>query len=503
MESCGKTAILILAPETGRLPDGMGKLARFISGKCGGLGEVVAALCEGLAERGISCHLATLHLKRRFQAECRLDDTQWQEVRHTIDPERIHLVNSAVFADLPSAYAGNPRLNAAEFQKTLVNQIIVRICACNGGRLILHSHDWMAGGVVTAYAKARGLPVLHTVHNVHTGHIPLALLGGVDLQELSPHLYFSRDHDDVAVDCQATAIKNATLINFVGETFLAEIMNDYFLDRPVIPHSVRQEIKEKYYHGQTMSIISSPSPQLYPERCPCLPVQYGPEDDVFTAKRQSLVKFQQRTGLTVNPDAILLYWPSRLDPCQKGIELLEHIAQQFVIAHEDVQIAVVGSGVGNDRTHEDIMGRIAWASEGQITYQRFNEDISLLGYAAAHDVFGASLYEPCGQIDQIGNLYGATATNRDTGGYHDKIRELDIDHLLHSDGNGFLFYDYDPGGLWHGLEKSVRFHRLPSDVQMPVIRRIMRDTRRKYDLTVMVDAYVQAYERLNNNEPLV
>ena len=48
----------------------------------------------------------------------------------------------------------------------------------------------------------------------------------------------------------------------------------------------------------------------------------------------------------------------------------------------------------------------------------------MLGFAAASDVFGASLYEPCGQIDQVGNLFGATATNRDTGGYHDKILEL-------------------------------------------------------------------------------
>jgi len=48
----------------------------------------------------------------------------------------------------------------------------------------------------------------------------------------------------------------------------------------------------------------------------------------------------------------------------------------------------------------------------------------MLGYAAASDVFGASLYEPCGQIDQTGNLFAATATNRDIGGYHDKIDEL-------------------------------------------------------------------------------
>jgi glycogen synthase len=72
----------------------------------------------------------------------------------------------------------------------------------------------------------------------------------------------------------------------------------------------------------------------------------------------------------------------------------------------------------------------------------------MLGYAAAYDVFGASLYEPCGQIDQLGNLFGATATNRDTGGYHDKIKELrlQMDGAEHDEGNGFLFQDYDSGG---------------------------------------------------------
>ena len=51
------------------------------------------------------------------------------------------------------------------------------------------------------------------------------------------------------IDCQATAIKNATMINFVGEQFLQEVVEDYFLDRHLVPSSVRQEVKEKYYHG--------------------------------------------------------------------------------------------------------------------------------------------------------------------------------------------------------------------------------------------------------------
>jgi len=59
-------------------------------------------------------------------------------------------------------------------------------------------------------------------------------------------------------------------------------------------------------------------------------------------------------GLNNDPDPIFLYWPSRLDEAQKGIELLEGIAQQFVEEDGDVQITVVGNSVGSN-THSDVM----------------------------------------------------------------------------------------------------------------------------------------------------
>jgi len=408
-----KTAVLIITPETGPLPEEMGDLAKYISGKSGGQGEVVSALCEGMTERGIHVHLVTLNLKRRFQRECNLDEWEWREQRYKLDPKRIHLVSSAIFADSMSAYAGNPILTAAEFQRDIVNNVIKTIRAQHQGKLIIHSHDWMAGGVIAAYAKETGLPVLHTVHNVFTAHLPLEHLGGVGWQNYAQNLYLSFDHGRQCVDCQATAIKNATMINFVGECFLREVVNDYFMDRPIIPPSVREEVKAKYQYGAARAIINAPASNMYPENCPHLARTYGGEDEILAAKEENRREFQRRLGLNIDPGAILFYWPSRLDPSQKGVELLEAIASDFVDAYSDVQIAIVGDGVGSDRTHVDILGRVAYASGGRIAYHPFSESLSMLGYAAASDVFGASLYEPCGQIDQVGNLFGATATNFD------------------------------------------------------------------------------------------
>lgn len=500
----GKTALLMITPETGRLPQDMGALAKYITGKSGGQGEVISALCEGLTERGIDVHLVLLNLKKRFQREMQLDEHQWREIRYKIDPEKIHLISSAIFAENLSAYSGDPLMTAAEFQKEIVNNLIKEVRAKHQGKVIIHSHDWMAGGAITAYAKSTGIPILHTLHNVFTENVPVDLLKGINLINLTEYLFFSDHEGKMAIDCQATAIKNATIINFVGKRFLEEIVDDYFLDRPIVPWSVRQEVKAKYYKDSAKAIINAPSHMMYPEVCEYCIRKYGPDDPVLEAKRENLVEFQKRTGLHVDPDVILFFWPSRLDLVQKGVELLEHIAQHFVTVNSDAQIAVVADGVGKDRGHMDILGRIACASNGKITYQPFSESLSMLGYAAANDVFGASLYEPCGQIDQVGNLFGATATNRDTGGYHDKIRELRLkrDGSSQDVGNGFLFKDYDTGGLWYGLNKSIAFHRRPLKVRERQIKRIMKEAREKYNLGNMITEYIRIYERLNGGRPL-
>jgi glycogen synthase len=499
-----RTALLIITPETGRLPADMDALAQYVSGKSGGQGEVVSALCEGLVERDIDVHLATLNLKKRFQRERGMNEDQWREVRYKIDSKKIHLVSSAVFSGLMSAYSGDPIRTAVEFQREIVNNVIKSVRARHQGRLLIHSHDWMAGGLITAYAKATGIPVLHTVHNVFTAHLPVEMLGGIDLSQLSEMLFWSADGGKVCVDCQATAIKNATLINFVGERFLREVVEDFFLDRPIVPLSVRNEVKAKYHYDSAISVLNAPASNMYPEHCGVLMRKYSPEDDIIAAKRQNLIAFQNETGLNVNPDAILFYWPSRLDPFQKGVELLEDQAQAFVDAHQDAQIAIVADGIGSDRTHVDILGRIAYGSGGRIAYHAFNEKLSMQGYAAAHDVFGASLYEPCGQIDQVGNLFGATATNRDTGGYHDKIRELrlKVDGAPQDTGNGFLFRDYDAGGLRYALEKSLAFHRRPPEVREAQLKRIMIEAREQYDLGKMIAQYIRIYETLNDGRPL-
>ncbi len=438
-----------------------------------------------------------------------MNQDEYIEALYHLPHERIKTIDSSLFENYSSPYDGDPRHTALEFQREILRSLLKEIVSKHEGRGIIHSHDWMAGGIITAFAKLRKIPVLHTVHNTHTGYIPLDMFYGINLTELWENLYIASDYGKECVDSHGTAIKSATMVNYVGYKFLEEVIKDYFLDRYFIPWSVRQETKVKYQYGSVTVIPNGISPAMYPENQvenpeadkPGLAKIYSENDEVIKAKKLNLIKFQKKTGLQVDPEMILLYWPSRLDPMQKGAELLEDIALKFVIEHPDVQIAIVGNPVGQDQTHSQIFGRIACASGGKISYQRFDEDLSILGYAAASDVFGASLYEPFGQIDVVGNLFGATATNRDTGGFHDKITPLKLKKLgaPKDSGNGVLFINYDSGGLWWGLEQTVQNHRFFRKNQQEwekQAKRIMKEAKRQWDLNKMVSKYLSAYERI-------
>ncbi|HYA13869.1 MAG TPA: hypothetical protein VEF33_05980, partial [Syntrophales bacterium] len=69
-------------------------------------------------------------------------------------------------------------------------------------------------------------------------------------------------------------------------------------------------------------------------------------------------------------------------------------------------------------------------------------------------------------------------------------------------GNGFLFKDYDTGGLWYGMNKSIAFHRRPLKVRERQIKRIMKEARERYNLENMIAEYIRIYERLNGGRPL-
>lgn len=497
--------MIILSPEPGDLSKTkMGPLAPYISGMTGGLGLVAAAQGKGLTERDIDAHFVTLNLPTAFRSGSGKSEKEWIEQRHSIHSEFIHLVTSPKFLHYKGAYDGNPVETAVIFQHQAM-EIVKRIRSQNKGRAIVIGNDWMSGGFFSAYCNLRKIPYLHLVHNSHTAYIPLDSVRDILRPGMERRLYLVYRDGKPFIGCQETGAKNATKLGFVGARFLYETVHDYFLDRKFIPGDFRNETKIKYNLEQTVVLPNGISPDMYPEN-QNLPVRLEPGEGAVVAKKKILSEFQNYMGLQQNPDAILLFWPSRLDGTQKGIELFWNVAQHFVNYNPDVQIALVGDAPGGDAEAERITGRIACASEGKIAYSKMSNYWSIMGYAAADVVFGASLYEPFGQIDVLGWLYGALSVNRNTGGYHDKWLELthEFGDNINDPGKGALFNDYDCNGLEWGLNeavKQVRYYGEHPGEWAVQQHKLMTVPRKLWGLDKMMDNYIPELIELNGGKP--
>jgi len=209
-------------------------------------------------------------------------------------------------------------------------------------------------------------------------------------------------------------------------------------------------------------------------------------------KRANKMAFQAKMGLEVDPHAALFFWPSRLDPVQKGPQLLTNILYSLVSRYWDrkLQIAVVANGQHQGAFHDvvrmhDFKDRVAVCN--------FEERLSRLGYAAADFVLVPSLFEPCGLPQMIGAIYGSLPVVHDTGGLHDTVEHLAEDG---GRGNGFVFKVYGSAGLEWAMDQAMCFHGLPVDLKQTQIARIMRESKARFNHAVCARAYMDIYETM-------
>ena len=301
-------------------------------------------------------------------------------------------------------------------------------------------------------------------------------------------------HARLAVDLLTSGIFAAHFINTVSPTFLTEVVEGH---HDFVPTHVRAELAHKFASGCASGILNAPDASFGPRIDRRLQHHYGPEDH-GEAKRRHKCEFQHAAGLEVDPDAPLFLWPSRLDPVQKGCQLLAHILYDIVHEYWDagLQVAFVSNG-----PYQDVFWNIVEQHQlaGRVALCDFSEQISREGYAAADYVLMPSRFEPCGLPQMIGPLYGTLPIAHDTGGLHDTVIPLDP---VAGTGNGFRFETYDPGGLRWAIDEAMGFFRAPAEVRQREIARVMTESTLRFHHAVTARAYIDLYEQMLHR-PLV
>lgn len=489
-----KPRILIVTPEITYLPPGMGNMAGKLNAKAGGLADVSASLVASLFSLGADVHVALPHYRRMFHVDVgRLISDELRVYQSHLPDSRIHLAEDRCFYYRDTVYSQgeeNPHL-ALAFQREVINNIIPTVQPD-----LIHCNDWMTG-LIPAAARRLGIPCLFTIHNIHTVHRPLGEIeyAGIDAAEFWRNLYYSRPpydyyetRDTNPVDFLTSGVFAAHFINTVSPTFLQEITRGWY---EFIPNQFRQEVISKANAGCATGILNAPDDSYNPETDTNLKVRYTPETH-YAAKTSNKMQFQQKIGLTVNPDAPLFFWPSRLDPVQKGPQLVTDILYRVLEKYreDNIQFAIVANGP-YQQTFRDILN--FHNLYGRLAVCDFDEHLSRLGYASSDFTLMPSLFEPCGLPQMVAPIYGSLTVAHDTGGLHDTVSLLNVEK---NEGNGFPFEVYDSAGLSWAIDEAMAFYRLPSEVREQQVKRIMIDAKQRFNHKACAAEYIKIYEEM-------
>jgi starch synthase len=490
-----KPRVLVVTPEVTYLPDRMGSLASYFAAKAGGLADVSAALITSLLEQGADVHVAIPDYRAIFSDRVNpLLKNELKKIRRIMPDDRIHLAEDRAFFYLNRVYSTYGEENiklALAFQREVMNNIVPRV-----EPNLIHCNDWMTG-LIPAMARRMGIPCLFTIHNIHTVKASLAQIEdrGIDAAFFWNHLYFDQmavsyesTRDANRVDFLNSGIFAAHFINTVSPNFLKEVVENR---HPFFPAHFRQEIVNKWNSGCAAGILNAPDPAFNPINDRDLKAVYGP-DDHAAAKSENKRFLQRYLGLVEDSKAPLFFWPSRLDPIQKGCQLLADIFYTMISRYwkQNLQVVFVADGPYQS-VFRDIVNLHRF--QRRVAICDFHEQLEHLAYAAADFILMPSLFEPCGLPQMIATIYGALPVAHDTGGIHDTITHLDVER---STGNGFLFNVFDAAGLLWAVDAAMAFFQRPPDVRAHEIRRIMKQSVDTFSYDQTASQYIALYEKM-------
>ena len=487
--------ILIVTPEVTYLPDRMGDMASFFTAKAGGLADVSAALITALFEQGADVHVALPDYRAIFSDG--LTPVLKKELSriHRIMPnDRIHLARDRAFYYINRVYSAYGEENiklALAFQREVISHIVPQVQPD-----LIHCNDWMTG-LIPAMARQMGIPCLFTIHNVHTVKTTLAYIEdrGIDAAHFWQNLYYenmAETYEDVRdviqVDMLTSGIFAAHFVNVVSPTFLEEIVHGQhnFIEPPI-----QRELANKYYADCAYGILNAPDPAFDPATDKHLKKNYNVGNFV-AGKRANKLFLQNKLGLIKDEKAPVFFWPSRLDPVQKGCQLLSEIFYQVLSKYWDQSLQVIFVANGNyQMIFRDIVNYHGF--QNRVAICDFDYRLEHLTYAAADFILMPSSFEPCGLPQMIAPLYGALPVAHDTGGIHDTIKDLNVENNF---GNGFLFKTFNANGLFYAINQAMNFFNLPDRTKAKQIKRVMTESAARFTYAATARQYIELYEKM-------
>ncbi len=469
---------------------GVWELDPFI--KIGGLGDVARSLPGALLERGVDIRcilpfynaikLGKAKIKNRFKLRIRYAGrNETVELIETINPANnvpVYLAKHRRYF----AHAKHPDTYA------LLSLVMVTIAAdglAGWKPDVLHSND-----VHTALVPllARELHVtaktMLTIHNIaHQGPTSLDILDKIGI----PHSRCRVLQWEIAsrkINFLTEGIIHADVVTTVSPTYSREILTEKY------GHGLEDILRGK--EGRLFGILNGIDQKWRQRMMQSIRQPYRrPTDpksirlpDWHTAKPLNKASLQRKLGLRVDPETPVLAYIGRMDPWQKGIDLIHKMLRKL----EDLHFQFVLLCTGNADWEERFLWLYTFYPKEVSCNFVFDETLAHQIYAGSDFLLIPSRYEPCGLIQMIAMYFGTIPIARRTGGLSDSI----WDNV-----NGFLFDAYTSEALEASVQNALnvwRNHRMKFETMVEAAMKA------DFSWEQSAQQYLRLYEKVTANE---
>ena len=200
-----------------------------------------------------------------------------------------------------------------------------------------------------------------------------------------------------------------------------------------------------------------------------------------TEKPKIKKRLMEKLNLTYTEDRPIFSFIGRVDPNQKGLDILLEAVPDIV--KNGGAFVLLGSG---DKIwevkYQELCNQPELKGKVSIT-NKFDVELADLIYAGSDFLLIPSKYEPCGLIQIIAMWYGTVPIVHAVGGLKDTV----IDHV-----NGLSFDEYSADALRGSLRSAMELYSSPEDMKEIINTTLIQD----FSWTKSAVEYAKLYERI-------
>lgn len=429
--------------------------------KTGGLGDVLGALPQALAESGHDVRVCIPGYafiktngisKTNLSGEINIGGLAKQySVSEYISSNKksiTYLINNAKLFDRASLYV-DPDSGTDYPDNDIRFAFLCKAALDLTQKLfwqpdIVYAHDWQ-GALAAVYLKTNesknaffaNTKAVLTIHNIaYQGKFKkerFALLGLPDklINSMGPMEFYDE------TSFLKGGISFADKITTVSETYAKEIQGaqGFGLEEILL---TRTKDVSGIVNGVDYSIWAPSTDKLIPHR-------YLLSN--LSGKKMNKIELLNQCGLPVRTETPLIGMVSRLVE-QKGLQLIINAASQLF--SKDIQMIILGTG--DKKIEQQLKVLESNFSDKLKVFLKFDEKLAHTIEAGADFFLMPSIFEPCGLNQMYSLKYGTPPVVHSVGGLADTVVDYDSQT---EQGTGFVFKDFTETAMMKAIQRAI------------------------------------------------